>query len=110
MANIARATTLLAQGPAVVEADDGQLSVTVVATHGLLDAVATAAHLRRERAFSHADRENARSLSRSRGARRDRAGALDGVMVDGEDACDAPITVRSVPGSLRVLVPAPTNT
>jgi len=28
------------------------------------------------------------------------------VMVDGEDAMDAPITVRGVPHSLRVLVPA----
>jgi YegS/Rv2252/BmrU family lipid kinase len=109
VANIARATTLLAQGPAVVEADDGQLSVTVVATHGLLDAVATAAHLATSALFQRdADRENVGHFH----AREVRVETTEPrrVMVDGEDACDAPITVRSVPGSLRVLVPAPTNT
>src|SRR3989338_7266217 len=45
VANIARATTLLAQGPASTEADDGQLGVTLVAVRGLVEAVATTFHL-----------------------------------------------------------------
>jgi diacylglycerol kinase family enzyme len=105
VANIARATTLLAQGPAATEADDGQLSVTLVATRGLLDAVATAAHLAASALFRRdADRENVGHFH----AREVRVETAEPrrVMVDGEDACEAPITVRGVPRSLRVLVPA----
>jgi len=76
----------------------------VVATQGLVDAVATAAHLAASALFQRdADRANvghfqAREVRvETRAPRR--------VIVDGEDAMDAPITVRSVPGSLRVLVP-----
>lgn len=104
VANIARASTLLAQGPAAIEADDGQLSVTVVATRGLLDAVATAAHLAASALFRRdADRENVGHFQ----AREVRVETTEPrrVMVDGEDAMDAPITVRGVPHSLRVLVP-----
>jgi len=106
VANIARPTALLAQGPAAIEADDGQLSVTLVATQGLLDAVATAAHLAASSLFRRdADRENVGHFH-AREVRVETAQPRR-VMVDGEDALDAPITVRSLPGSLRVLVPAP---
>ncbi len=105
VANIARATALLAQGPATIEADDGRLGVTLVATEGFLDAVATAAHLAASALFHYdADRANVGHFQ----AREVRVETREPrrVMVDGEDALATPITVRSVPGSLRVLVPA----
>jgi YegS/Rv2252/BmrU family lipid kinase len=106
LANLAPAATLLAQGPATIEADDGYVSVTIVAMHGLADALATTLHLAASALLERpADRDNighfrAREVRvTTRAPRR--------VMVDGEDAMDAPIVVRSVPRSLRVLVPPP---
>lgn len=104
VANMARASTVLAQGPATIEADDGRLGVTVVATQGLLDAVATTLHLAASGLLKRsADRDNI-SHFRAREVRVETREPRR-VMVDGEDAMDAPITVRCVPQSLRVLVP-----
>lgn len=105
VANIARATTLLAQGPASTEADDGQLGVTLVAVRGLVEAVATTFHLATSALLRRpAERDNVGHF-RTREVRVETREPRR-VMVDGEDAMDTPVTVRCVPQSLRVLVPA----
>lgn len=108
VANMSRSTTLLAQGPAATEADDGRLSVTVVATRGLVDAVATTLHLATSALLKRAaDRENIGHFQTREVRVETRAPRR--VMVDGEDATEAPITVCCVPASLRVLVPEATG-
>ncbi|MDB4974096.1 MAG: hypothetical protein JWN48_2437 [Myxococcaceae bacterium] len=106
VANIARVSTVLAQGPASIEADDGALDVTLVAIEGFADALATTFHL-------------ATSALLQRPAARDNVGHFrttevrietrepKRVMIDGEDADVTPITVKCLPRSLRVLVPRP---
>jgi YegS/Rv2252/BmrU family lipid kinase len=106
VANIARPMTVLAQGPATIEEDDGLLDVTIVAIRGFADAVATTFHL-------------ATSALRELPAERDNIGHFRSaevriatrepkrVMIDGDDLCETPLVVRCLPRSLRVLVPAP---
>jgi YegS/Rv2252/BmrU family lipid kinase len=106
VANIAPPWTLLAQGGASVDEDDGMLDVTLVAIRGFADAVGTSLHL-------------ATSALRELPAERDNIGHFrtkqvriettptKRVMIDGEDAEQTPITVRCLPRSLRVLVPRP---
>jgi len=106
VANVAPPATLLAQGPATLQADDGQLAVTIVAMEGLAEALATTLHLAARAILERpADRDNIGHFH-TREVRIETA-APRRVMVDGEDAMDPPITVRCVPRSLRVLVPAP---
>ncbi len=105
VANIAPPWTLLAQGGAKVEHDDGLLDVTLVAIQGFADAFMTSLHL-------------ATSALRELPTDRDNIGHFltrevrietkpeKRVMVDGEDAEVTPITVKCLPKSLRVLVPA----
>jgi YegS/Rv2252/BmrU family lipid kinase len=104
VANIARPVTVLAQGPATIEEDDGLLDVTIVAIRGFAEALATTFHL-------------ATSALRQLPAERDNVGHFRArevrietkdpkrVMVDGDDAMGTPIAVRCLPRSLRVLVP-----
>ena len=104
VANIARVATVLAQGSASIEPDDGKLGVTLVAIQGLAEAIATTFHL-------------ATSALMARPAERDNIGHFrtaevrietkepKRVMVDGEDAEQTPITVTCLPRSLSVLVP-----
>jgi YegS/Rv2252/BmrU family lipid kinase len=104
VANISQPWTLLAQGDKV-EHDDGMLDVTLVAIQGFADAFLTTLHL-------------ATSMLREQAAERDNVGHFrtrevrietdpeKRVMIDGEDADVTPITVRCLPKSLRVLVPA----
>jgi len=107
VANLAPPTTLLAQGPASIVEDDGLLDVTLVAIRGFAEALATSLHLA-TRAFRQlpAERENVGHF-RTREVRISTREPRR-VMVDGEDAAEAPIVIRCVPQSLRVLVPAPT--
>lgn len=109
VANIARPMTVLAQGPATIEEDDGLLDVTIVAIRGFAEALATTFHL-------------ATSALRQLPAERDNVGHFRArevrietkdpkrVMVDGDDAMGTPITVRCLPKSLSVLVPQPEPT
>jgi YegS/Rv2252/BmrU family lipid kinase len=106
VANIARPATVLAQGPASIEEDDGLLDVTIVAIRGFAEALATTFHL-------------ATSALRQLPAERDNVGHFRArevrittkdpkrVMIDGDDATSTPITVRCLPRSLSVLVPPP---
>jgi YegS/Rv2252/BmrU family lipid kinase len=104
VANLAPAKTLLAQGPERVIGDDGLLDVTLVAIDGLGEAVATSLHLAaRAVAEQPADRDNI-AFFRTQSIR---ISAPEGKrwMVDGEDAGAGPVRIRSVPRSLRVVVP-----
>jgi len=104
VANIARPMTVLAQGPATIEEDDGLLDVTIVAIRGFAEALATTFHL-------------ATSALQKRPAERDNVGHFrtreirietkdpKRVMIDGDDVMGTPITVRCLPRSLTVLVP-----
>jgi len=107
VANLAPATSLLAQGTAAVVEDDGLLDVTVVAIRGLADALSTSFHLA-TRALRQlpAERENVGFFRTAE--IRISTKEPKRVMVDGEDATETPIVVRALPRSLRVLVPAPT--
>lgn len=106
IANLAPRTTVLAQGPGELVPDDGLLDVTLVATSGLLDTVATGLHLA-QRALEGlpADRENV-AYFRTAHIRVSTAEPMT-LMVDGEDAGTTPFEVVCVPRSLSVLVPAP---
>jgi len=106
VANIARPMTVLAQGPATIDEDDGLLDVTIVAIRGFAEAVATTFHL-------------ATSALRQLPAERDNVGHFRSaeiritsvepkrVMVDGDDIGETPLVVKCLPKSLTVLVPAP---
>jgi YegS/Rv2252/BmrU family lipid kinase len=106
VANIARPATLLAQGPATIEDDDGLLDVTLVAIRGLAEAVATSLHLAtRVLTQAPAERENIGHFRTTE--IRIETGEPKRVMVDGEDADETPVLIRCAPQSLRVLVPTP---
>jgi YegS/Rv2252/BmrU family lipid kinase len=104
VANIARPVTLLAQGPATIEDDDGMLDVTLVAIRGFAEAVATSLHLAtRALTQTAAEREN---IGHFRTAQiRIETREPKRVMIDGEDADETPLLIRCLPKSLRVLVP-----
>lgn len=104
VANIARPTNLLAQGPASVVEDDGLLDVTLVAIRGLADAVATSLHLATRAFLARPAERNNIGFFRTADIRIDTATPRR-VMVDGEDATETPVHVRVLPSSLRVLVP-----
>lgn len=104
VANIARPASLLAQGPATIQEDDGLLDVTIVAIRGFADAVATSWHLATSTLRQQpAERENIGSFRTKR--IRITTAQPKRVMVDGEDATETPIVIECVPRSLRVLVP-----
>jgi len=104
VANMAPVTTVLAQGPATVQGDDGLLDITIVSANSVLDAVAAGAHLLATAAAkAPATRDNVGYLqARSAHITTDRAQRL---MVDGEDAGEGPLQVTCEPQSLWVMVP-----
>lgn len=105
IANVAPLKTLLAQGPALVSPDDGQLDVTIVTATGIAEAVATGFHLLRTAAQGEpATRDNIGFLA----ARRVRivSDPPQPLLIDGERAGEGVLTVQIHPHSLRVIVPA----
>lgn len=106
VANVAPPTTLPAQGPDQVVDDDGLLDVTIIALDGFADAMLTSLHLAMH-AFAKrpTDRDNI-AYFRAREVRIETR-EPKALMVDGEAAGETPITVQSVPRSLRVMTPAP---
>lgn len=108
VANLAPAVNLLAQGPATVVEDDGMLDVTLVAIRGFADAIATSFHLATHALLGRAAERDNVGFFRTKEIRIETATPRR-VMIDGEDATETPVTVRVLPKSLRVLVPAPTT-
>ncbi|MBV8884987.1 MAG: YegS/Rv2252/BmrU family lipid kinase [Chroococcidiopsidaceae cyanobacterium CP_BM_RX_35] len=106
VANAAPPTSLLAQGPAGVIADDGLLDITVVAPVSRKGALAAAYHLL------------STALNRSAAAERDdigyfrarrvivRATPPQKVVLDGEIVGTTPIDVKCIPGGLTIFVPS----
>ncbi|MDB4991624.1 MAG: lipid kinase [Myxococcaceae bacterium] len=104
VANIARVATVLAQGPAIIEPDDGALDVTLVAIEGFAEALATTFHLATTALMQRpAERDNVGHFRTTEVRIETREPKR--VMVDGEDATSTPITVKCFPKSLTVLVP-----
>lgn len=102
VANVAPLKTLFAQGPSVVDSDDGELDVTIVAAASLADVVVTGLHLFRTSSRGEAvTRENVGYLS----AKRVRivTDPPQPLLVDGEPAGDGPLDVSCVPSSLIVI-------
>lgn len=103
VANIAPSTSVLAQGPAAVIADDGLLDVTIVASAGVGDTLA-------------ASYELFRSATSNQAAERDDVGYIrcktvqittdppQKVVLDGEMAGTTPLAIECVPSSLSILV------
>lgn len=104
IANAAPPTSILAQGPAGIIADDGLLDLTIVAPANRVGAIASAYHL-------------LQSAFQDEAAKRDDIGYLRAnrlqisteppqkVVVDGEMIGMTPIEVECVPSSLTIFVP-----
>lgn len=104
VANVAPPTTVFAQGPANLVGDDGYLDITIVCANGVLEAVATGAHLLASAAVKEpAARENVGYLQ----ARRARITAepAQRLMIDGEEGGEGALDVECHPRSLWVMVP-----
>ncbi len=103
-ANIAPPKTILAQGPAAVAPDDGELAITIVAASSLVDVVATGLHL-------------LRSAQRGEAATRDNIGYLfakklrlttdppQPLLVDGEAAGTGHVAITCMKRDLVVVAP-----
>lgn len=104
VANVAPATSIFAQGPATLKADDGWLDITIVAPTTWTGAIAASQHL-------------LQTAIQSRAAERDDIGYLQAqrvkittdppqkVVLDGELVENTPIEVRCIPQGLKVYVP-----
>lgn len=104
VANTAPASSILAQGPAGIIANDGLLDITIVAPQDRIGAIAASYHLLQS-AF-HED-----------GAQRDDIGYLrtrwikitadppQKVVLDGEIIGETPIEIECIPRQLRLIVP-----
>ena len=104
VANIAPASSILAQGPAGIVIDDGLLDVTIVSPQNKLSAIAASYHL-----FQSAANDNE--------AQRDDIGYLrtkritiktdpeQKVVVDGEMRGNTPVEIECLPKELTILVP-----
>ena len=104
VANLARTSSLLAQGPGHVVCDDGLLDVTLVAIRGMAEALTTSLHLATHAlAGLPATRDNI-GFFRTQSIRIETREPKR-LMVDGEDAGEGPVEIHAVPQSLRVLVP-----
>jgi YegS/Rv2252/BmrU family lipid kinase len=102
VANVAPTKTILAQGPAAIEADDGLLDITIVAADGVGDLVAAAAELFRSARAGEAADDPRIGYLRAASVRID-CDPPQRLLVDGEDAGTTPISLRAVPRSLWVV-------
>lgn len=103
VANVAPATSIFAQGPAQLKADDGWLDITIVAANNWTGAIAASQHL-------------LQTAIQNRAAERDDIGYLQAqwvrittdppqkVVLDGELVDNTPIEVCCVPQGLKIYV------
>ncbi len=103
VANMAPATSVMAQGPATVDPDDGELDITIIAATGMLEAVSTGYHLLwnaiREQPV---ERDNIGFLRAK--TVRVTADPPQAVLIDGEETEFTQMTVECLPGNLHILV------
>ncbi len=105
VANIAPPTTILAQGPDRLVADDGLLDVTIVAASGVLEAVATGTHLLLSANLAKAARRDNIGWLRAKRVRV-ATDPVQTVVVDGDVRDHTPFVVECVPGALSLCVPS----
>jgi YegS/Rv2252/BmrU family lipid kinase len=104
VANIAPASSILAQGPAGIVIDDGLLDVTIVSPQNQLSAIAASYHLFQSAANeSEAQRDDIGYLRTRRIIIK--AEPEQKVVVDGEMRGTTPVEIECLPKELIVLVP-----
>jgi YegS/Rv2252/BmrU family lipid kinase len=104
VANAAPATSILAQGPAGVIADDGLLDVTIVSPTSMTGAIAASYHLLRTALQGDASERQDIGYLRSKYFKITTTPPQK-VVVDGEIIGTTPIEIRSIPGGLTVFSP-----
>ncbi|MGD1951592.1 MAG: YegS/Rv2252/BmrU family lipid kinase [Leptolyngbyaceae cyanobacterium] len=104
IANIAPSTSVLAQGPAEVVADDGLLDITILASSGIGDTLAASYELFRSAVSNQAAQRDDVGYMRSNHIRITTDPAQK-VVLDGEMVGTTPLDIRCIPHSLKLLVP-----
>lgn len=104
VANAAPATSILAQGPAGIVYDDGQLDVTVIALKHWTGAIGAIYHLLQTALRGDAAKREDISYLRTRRLKV-KAKPPQKVVLDGDIVGETPIEVECVPGGLTVYVP-----
>ncbi|MEM9803821.1 MAG: YegS/Rv2252/BmrU family lipid kinase [Cyanobacteria bacterium P01_D01_bin.56] len=103
VANIAPSTSVLAQGPAKIIADDGLLDITIVSAAGVGDTLAASYELFRSATSNQAARRNDIGYIRSKIVRIT-TDPPQKIVLDGEMAGITPLDIRCRPSSLAVVV------
>ncbi|RZM79156.1 YegS/Rv2252/BmrU family lipid kinase [Leptolyngbya iicbica] len=106
IANAATVDMVLAQGPAAVTADDGNLSITLVTPEHQWGVVKSAANLFLS-ALQERTVDNDTVHSWQVPQVKVHTDPAQAVFVDGEPAGETPLTVKCHPRSLSVLIPSP---
>jgi YegS/Rv2252/BmrU family lipid kinase len=108
IANVAPPSSVLAQGPSELIADDGLLDVTLVAPGNTFGAIAAAYDL-----LQSAFRGNMSERADTGYLRTQRIKVIteppQKVVIDGELMGTTPVEVTCIPGGLTIIVPAPTD-
>ncbi len=104
VANAAPPTSILAQGPAGIIADDGLLDVTIVAIEKWTEAIAASYHLLQT--GMSGDAVNRDNIGYMRAKRvKIAAKPPQKVVLDGEIVGMTPISIECIPGGLNICVP-----
>ncbi|MEM8543131.1 MAG: YegS/Rv2252/BmrU family lipid kinase [Cyanobacteria bacterium P01_H01_bin.119] len=104
VANMAPPTSILAQGPAEVSAEDGLLDVTIVAPEGMGSALAASYELFRSALSDEAAQRDGIGFFRSKQVKV-KTEPLQKVVLDGEILGETPVTVVCRPRSLKLILP-----
>ncbi|MEO1297914.1 MAG: YegS/Rv2252/BmrU family lipid kinase [Cyanobacteria bacterium J06636_16] len=104
VANVAPPTSILAQGPAEVSAEDGLLDITIVAPEGIGSALAASYELLRSALSGEAAQRDGIGFLRSKQVKISTEFSQK-VVLDGEMFGETPITVTCQPQSLRLMLP-----
>ena len=104
IANAAPPTSILAQGPAGIVYDDGQIDVTVIALKHWAGAIGATYHLVQTALQGDAAKREDISHLRTRRLKV-KANPPQKVVLDGEIFGETPIEVKCVPGGLTIFIP-----
>lgn len=104
VANMAPSTSVLAQGPAEVIADDGLLDITILASAGVGDTLAASYELFRSAVSNQAADRDDVGYIRSRHVQISTTPPQK-IVLDGELAGTTPLDITCVPKSLTLMVP-----
>lgn len=105
VANIAPPTSVLAQGPDQIINDDGLLDITIAAPEGIGGAIAASYQLYRTALGEEAIERDDIGYFRAKSVTIT-TDPPQKVVIDGELAGTTPITVKSIPQGLTIIVPA----